>query len=102
MKKYGYTALALLLVISLLAGCRSKKADDTTVPHVTTTAPTTQATTPPATTMPRPTTQPTQPSADTTESTMDELIPDTGDTVDPTNGANQPKFRPRNGGRSQY
>ena len=88
MKKYLSVLLVLVLTLSLMTGCRRAKPEDTTVPTTTvrptlppTTAPTTRPTTAPTT---APTTQP-----DTTGPDMEDLIPGTEDTVDPSSGANQ-------------
>jgi hypothetical protein len=88
MKKFIAIALVLVLTVCALTGCRSKKQEPTTVP--TTAAPTTRPTTAPTTaptTMP--TTTPTEASTDMTGPSMDDLIPGTEDTVDPSSGANQ-------------
>jgi len=97
MKKYLILALALVLTLFALTGCRSKQ------PETTTTAPTTMAPTTAAPTT-RPTTAPTtaattQPTTQaTTGDTMpgiDDMIPGTDDTIDPSNGANQSTDSPR-------
>jgi len=91
MKKYVAMALALVLTLGVLTGCRRKQ------PEMTTTAPTTMAPTTRPTTVPatRPTTSPT--TAPTTMPTtgmdtmpgMDDMIPGPEDTIDPSNGANE-------------
>lgn len=91
MKKYVAMALALVLTLGVLTGCRRKQ------PEMTTTAPTTMAPTTRPTTAPttRPTTAPT--TAPTTMPTtgtdtmpgMDDMIPGPEDTIDPSNGANE-------------
>ena len=87
MKKICSIALVLVLTVSMLVGCRSTKPAVTTVPTVPSTRPTTAPTTAPTT---MPTTAPTtQPTTEMTEPSMDDLIPGTEDTIDPTNGANQ-------------
>lgn len=90
MKKFFSIVLVLVLTVATLAGCRSRKPDptteSTTAPTRATTAPTSAPTTMPTT---APTTQPTQPSTDMTGPDMGDMIPGTGDTIDPTNGANQ-------------
>ena len=90
MKKYLCLALALVLTVFALTGCRRKKNEvtqPTTVPP-TTMAPTTRPTTAPTTaptTMPTtaPTTMP------STEPGMDDMIPGPEDTIDPSSGANE-------------
>lgn len=95
MKKFLIFALVLVLTMSLMAGCRRKEpAATTTAPSATTAAPTTRPTTAPTTrptTMPttEPTTMPSQSGTDTTDSGMEDLLPGTEDTVDPSSGANQ-------------
>ena len=87
MKKICILALVLVLTVSVMAGCRSGNSGDTTN---TTAAPTTASTAAP-TTMPTtaPTTSPaTMPTTVMTEPTMEDILPGTEDTVDPTNGAN--------------
>ena len=79
MKKICTFALVAVLTIGLLTGCRSNNPMNTTVPP--TAAPTTQPTTAPTT---RPTTAPT--TAPTTEPIIDDMIPGTEDTINPTNG----------------
>ena len=79
MKKICIFALIAVLTLGLLTGCRSNTPMNTTVPP--TAAPTTQPTTAPTT---RPTTAPT--TAPTTEPIIDEMLPGTEDTIDPTNG----------------
>lgn len=83
MKRFSMIALVLVLTVCLLTGCFGRnKNDNTSVPS---TAPTTNVTTQPTS---RPATQPTtQP--DGTMPSMDDMIPGTEDTIDPTNGANQ-------------
>ena len=83
MKKICSIALVLVLTVSMLAGCRSTKPAVTTTPTAPSTRPTTAPTTAP-TTMPT-----TQATTEMTEPSMDELIPGTEDTINPTNGANQ-------------
>jgi hypothetical protein len=82
MKKFSIIALVLVLTVSTLAGCRKTDTNVTTVP--TTTMPTSRPTVPPTTTPPT-----TMPSVPATEPSMDEMLPGTEDTVNPTNGANQ-------------
>ena len=90
MKKYLCLALALVLTVFALTGCRRKKNEmtqPTTVPP-TTMAPTTRPTTAPTTaptTMPTtaPTTMP------STDPGMDDMIPGPEDTIDPNSGANE-------------
>lgn len=77
MKKVCIIAFVLVLTLTVMTGCRFGGGNDTTA---STTASTTRATTAPTT---RPATQP------TTEPMMDDMIPGTEDTIDPTNGANQ-------------
>lgn len=91
MKKFYSIALVLVLTVALLAGCRSNPSGSTSASTSSTpTRPSSAATSAP-TTMPTtaPTTQATQPSTSMTGPAMDDLIPGTGDTIDPTNGANQ-------------
>ena len=83
MKKLIILPLAFVLAMCVLTGCRRADAPATTVP-TTTVAPTTRPTVPPTTTPPT-----TMPSTTATEPGMDDMIPGTEDTVDPTNGANQ-------------
>ena len=85
MKKYIALVLVLVVALSVLTGCRRNKPAETTVP--TTTAPTTRPTTAPTT---RPTTAPTtQPTTmPTTGPGMEDMIPGSEDTIDPSNGAN--------------
>ena len=87
MKKICSIALGLVLTVSMLAGCRSTKPAETSAPTAPSTRPTTAPTTAPTT---MPTTAPTTaPTTEMTEPSMDELIPGTEDTINPTNGANQ-------------
>lgn len=79
MKKICIFVLVAVLTLGLLTGCRRNNPMDTTTPS--TAAPTTQPTTAPTT---RPTTAPT--TAPTTEPMIDEILPGTEDTIDPTNG----------------
>ena len=102
MKKFFALFLVLVLTVCLFAGCRANPAPTTP----STTAPTTRPTTAPTaapTTAPTtmPTTAPTtMPSTDMTDLGMDDMIPGTEDTIDPTNGANQDaKGRSRGGSR---
>jgi hypothetical protein len=83
MKKISIFALALVLAMSVMTGCRRADTTNTTAPS-TTVAPTTRPTVPPTTTPPT-----TMPST-TTEPSMD-ILPGTEDTIDPTNGANESK-----------
>ena len=85
MKKISIFALALVLALSVLTGCRKADTNVTTTPSTTTT-PTTRPTVPPTTTPP--TTMPPV----TTEPTVMDILPGTEDTIDPTNGANENKF----------
>ncbi len=82
MKKISIFALALVLAMSVMTGCRRADNTVTTVP-TTTVMPTTKSTVPPTTTPPT-----TMPSV-TTEPGMVDILPGTEDTVNPTNGANQ-------------
>jgi len=89
MKKYLSVFLVLVLTLGMLTGCRRSKPETTTVPTTAVTRPTLPPTTAPTT---RPTTAPT--TAPTTQPTttgpdMEDLIPGTEDTVDPSSGANQ-------------
>ena len=91
MKKFLCISLAAVLSLCVLAGCRSKTPAATTTPSTVpatrpTTAPTTRPTTPPTT---APTTAPTSPSTDMTMPDLDDMIPGSEDTIDPSNGANQ-------------
>ena len=88
MKKICIFTLVAVLALGLMTGCRGNKPMDTTVP--TTVAPTTAPTTMPTT---QPTTAPT--TAPTTEPPMDDLLPGTEDTIDPSNGANEDQTRNR-------
>ena len=81
MKKISILALALVLTMCVLTGCRGT--DNTATTTSTTTQPTSRPTLPPATNPPT-----TMPSI-TTEPTMEDMLPGTEDTIDPTNGANQ-------------
>lgn len=81
MKKISILALAFVLTMCALTGCRRADNTDTTAPS-TTVMPTTRPTTPPATNPPT-----TMPST-TTEPSMGDILPGTEDTVDPTSGAN--------------
>lgn len=81
MKKFGIIALVLVLTLCMLTGCRRNDTNMTTAPS-TTTQPTSRPTLPPATN------PPTIPST-TTEPGIEDMLPGTEDTVDPTNGANQ-------------
>ena len=88
MKKVCILAVVLVLIISVMTGCRFG-GNETTTTTATTAAPTT-ATTP---TTSAPTTQPTtqattQPTTAMTDPTMDTILPGTEDRIDPTNGAN--------------
>ena len=93
MKKTVAIALVLVLTVCLLAGCRSNKPQPSTDPSTQSTAaptvaptvrPTTEPSTEPST---QATTGSTQPSD--TGSGMDDMLPGSEDTIDPTNGANQ-------------
>ena len=86
MKKISIFALALVLAMSVMTGCRRADNTTTTVPS-TTVAPTTRPTVPPTTTPPT-----TMPSV-TTEPDMGDMLPGTEDTVDPTSGANRNRSR---------
>lgn len=90
MKKFCSIALVLVLTVTLMAGCRSNQPADTSAPTSKPTRPSTAATSAP-TTMPTTaaTTQATQPSTDMTGPGMEDMIPGSDDTIDPTNGANQ-------------
>lgn len=93
MKKFYSIALVLVLTVAMLAGCRSTKPVVTTAPTLPSTRPTTAPTTAPTT---MPTTAPTtQPTTEMTDPSMEDLIPGTDDTIDPTNGANQDTVTPR-------
>ncbi len=82
MKKISILALALVLTMCVLTGCRGADDTTTTAPS-TTVAPTTRPTVPPTTTPPT-----TMPNITTEPSGMD-ILPDAEDTVDPTSGANR-------------
>lgn len=86
MKKIGIFALALVLAMSVMTGCRRVDNTVTTEPS-TTVMPTTRPTVPPTTTPPT-----TMPSV-TTEPGMVDILPGTEDTIDPTNGANESRSR---------
>lgn len=91
MKKFIALALIAILSLGLLAGCRSRRVETTTVPTTVpapvTTAPTTRPTTMPTT---EPTTHDTmEPGTDDMMPDMDDMIPGPEDTIDPTNGANE-------------
>ena len=90
MNKKFRVALVLVLTLCLLAGCRSKQAEDTTVPSTSapaiTTAPTMAPTTVPTE---APTTTPTEDTTDMTGPDMEDMLPGAEDTIDPSNGANQ-------------
>ena len=95
MKKYSILALALVLCVTGLTGCRRKmNVADGTIPN--TTAATAAATHP--TTMP--TTEPTtdttmMPGTDDMLPEGEDMIPGPEDTIDPTNGANNSTFDSR-------
>ena len=90
MKKFFALFLVLVLTVCLFAGCRANPAPTTPSTTAPTTAPTTMPTTAPTT----------MPSTDMTDPGMDDMIPGTEDTIDPTNGANQDaKGRSRGGSR---
>ena len=84
MKKISILALAFVLTMCVLTGCRRTDTNGTSSPSTTTTQPTSRPTLPPATNPPT-----TMPSSAATEPGMDDMLPGTEDTVDPTNGANQ-------------
>ena len=82
MKRISIFLLVLVLAMSVLTGCRRTDTNVTTTPS-TTTQPTVRPTVPPTTNPPT-----TMPSI-TTEPSMEDILPGTEDTVNPTNGANQ-------------
>ena len=86
MKKICTLSLAAVLAMCLLAGCRSNKPMDTTAPS--TAAPTTMPTT-------APTTRPTTPT--TTQPIIDDMLPGTEDTLEPSNGAEEGTVDPNAG-----
>ena len=86
MKKISILALALVLSMSVLTGCRRTNNTVTTTPTTTTTQPTSRPTVPPTTNPPT-----TMPSITETDPSMVDILPGTEDTVNPTNGANQDK-----------
>lgn len=98
MKRFCMIALVLVLTVCLMTGCFGRNNNDSTSTPSTSTAPTTQPTTRPVT---RPTTQPTtQP--DSTMPGMDDMIPGTEDTINPTNGANQDTGSSKGRSASRY
>ena len=85
MKKICMFALAAVLALGLLTGCRSNKPMNTTIPTtLPTTAPTTAPTTPPTT-------------APTTMPPMEDILPGAEDTIDPSSGANESPSNPTDG-----
>ncbi len=85
MKKFGIIALVLVLTVSLLAGCRSQNSNPST-----NTTPSTNNTVPSSTpVIPTPTPSYSEPTNTMPSTDMDELIPGTEDTIDPSNGANK-------------
>ena len=96
MKRICIFALVVVLTMSVMTGCRSGNSGDTTN---TTAAPTTASTAAPTTmpTMPATTAPSTMPTTTMTEPTMENILPGTEDTIDPTNGANNTNGRNRAG-----
>jgi len=86
MKKIIILALVFVLTMCVMTGCRSVDDTATTAPS-TTVAPTTRPTVPPTTNPPT-----TMPSI-TTEPGMEDILPGTEDTINPTNGANEDRSR---------
>ena len=84
MKKISIFALVLVLTVCTLSGCRRTDTTVTTVPTTTAPMPTSRPTVPPTTNPPT-----IMPSITATEPSMEDLIPGTEDTINPTNGANQ-------------
>ena len=82
MKKLSIFALALVLAMSVLAGCRGADNDMPTDTNVTT-MPTSLPTVPPVTN---------PPASSTPDSGMVDILPGAEDTIDPSNGANENKF----------
>lgn len=90
MSKQFRIALVLVLTLCLLTGCRSRQAEDTTVPSTTAPVVTTEPTMAPTTAPTEaPTTEATQDTTDMTGPDMEDMLPGSEDTVDPSNGANQ-------------
>ncbi len=71
MKKYSILALALVLAATVLAGCRSQKPSETTMPSTEMTMPTILPTNVPETTVP---TVPTAPATTDPSGSMDETM----------------------------
>ena len=82
MKKFSIFVLVLVLVMSVLTGCRRVDDGMSTDPSITT-VPTSQPTVPPVTN---------PPASSTPDSGMVDILPGTEDTINPSNGANENKF----------